>query len=194
MNRAKWIAGALALAALVAPRSRADEVTYFEKDGIRYQKIRQVNQRPITELRYEQRENTVYRDRYTTDMQESHRTYQVPVTEQQWVPGYQRTWNVFAPPVLSYRLMPVTRWETRSDTVRVPITKRETVPERQVQQVPVWNTRYAEEETVRHVAIGTVGNGTTSVARSDSSGSTKPDDEAPREGSSDWRGGLELRR
>ena len=126
-------------------------------------------QRPITELRYEPRESTVYRERYTTDLQDSHRTYQVPVTEQQWVPGYQRTWNLLAPPVLSYRLMPVTRWETRSETVKIPITRREVIPETQVQQVPRYNTRYAEEETVRHVAIGTVANGTPTVARSEGS-------------------------
>jgi hypothetical protein len=194
MNRAKWIAATLAIGGLALASARADEVTYFEKDGIRYQKIRQVNQRPITELRYEQRESTAYRERYTTDMQETQRTYQVPVTEQQWVPGYQRTWNLLAPPVLSYRLMPVTRWETRTDTVRVPITRRDVIPEKQVQQVPVYNTRYAEEETVRHVAIGTVGNGTPSVARSDAPSSTKLENDPPREGSTDWRSGLELRR
>ena len=72
-------------------------MTYFEKDGIKYQKIRQVNQRPITELRYEQQQSTAYRERYTTDLQESHLTYQVPVTEQQWVPGYQR-WICEGPP------------------------------------------------------------------------------------------------
>jgi hypothetical protein len=194
MNRVKWIVGLLAVCAPAASGSFAQEVTYFEKDGIRYQRTRQVNQRPITETRYEQREGTVYRDRYTTEMQDSHRTYQVPITEQQWVPGYQRTWNVFAPPVLSYRLMPVTRWETRSEMVRVPITRRDVVPEKYVQQVPVYNTRYAQEETVRDVAIGTVANGTASVARSDSAGSTSLENDPPREGSSDWRGGLELRR
>jgi hypothetical protein len=194
MNRAEWIAATLVLTAMIAPSVRADEVTYFEKDGIKYQKIRQVNQRPITELRYEQQQSTAYRERYTTDLQESHRTYQVPVTEQQWVPGYQRSWNLLAPPVLSYRLMPVTRWETRSETVRIPITKREVYPETVTHQVPKYSTRYAEEETVRHVAIGTTANGTPSVARSESTGLAAPEGEAPREGSTDWRGGLELRR
>ena len=193
MNRADWIAATLALFAIVAPCVRADEVTYFEKDGIKYQKIRQVNQRPITELRYEQRESTAYRERFTTDLQESHRTYQVPVTEQQWVPGYQRSWNLFAPPVLSYRLMPVTRWETRTETVRIPITKREVYPETVTQQVPKYSTRYAEEEVVRHVPIGTTANGT-SVARSETPSAAAPEGEAPREGSSDLRGGLEMRR
>ena len=193
MNRAEWFAVTLVLAALIAPSVRADEVTYFEKDGIKYQKIRQVNQRPITELRYEQRESTAYRERYTTDLQESHRTYQVPVTEQQWVPGYQRTWNLLAPPVLSYRLMPVTRWETRTETVRIPITKREVYPETVTHQVPQYSTRYAEEEVVRHVPIGTTAHGT-SVARSESPTSAAPEGERPREASSDWRGGLEMRR
>jgi hypothetical protein len=194
MNRAKWIATTLVFGGLSLANLRADEVTYFEKDGIRYQKTRQVVQRPITELRYEPREITVNRERYTTDLQDSHRTYQVPVTEQQWVPGYQRTWNLLAPPVLSYRLMPVTRWETRSETVKIPITRREVIPETQVQQVPRYNTRYAEEETVRHVAIGTVANGTPTVARTDGSNGTKLENDPPREGSSDWRSSLEMRR
>lgn len=196
MTQAQWIAATLAFGALACPTLlAADEVTYFEKDGIKYQKIRQVVQRPITELRYEQRETTNYRDRYTTDMQEVQRTYQVPVTTQQWVPGYQKTWNLFAPPVLSYRLMPVTRWETRTETVRVPVTRRDVVPEKLTQQVPVYNTRYAEEETVRHVAIGTVANGTAAVARSDASGSTRPvDGDPPSESSPDMHNGLELRR
>ena len=73
-----------------------------------------MTQKPISETRYESRQYTTYHPRYTTDYHDSVRTYQVPVTEQQWVLGYQRTLNIFAPPVLSYRLVPVTRWETRS--------------------------------------------------------------------------------
>jgi hypothetical protein len=91
-------------------------------------------------------------------------------------------------------LMPVTRWETRTETVRIPITKREVYPEKVTQQVPVYNTRYAQEETVRHIAIGTTANGTPSVARSEAPSAAATEGEAPREGSSDWRGGLELRR
>jgi hypothetical protein len=92
------------------------------------------------------------------------RTYQVPVTEQQWVLGYERTWNILAPPVPSYRLMPVTRWETRTETVKIPITKLDYVQERQVLQVPVTDTKIAKETVVRRVAIG-VANDTPAVAR-----------------------------
>ncbi len=196
MKPATWIVAVLLLGTL-APAALADDVEYFEKDGIRYQRIRQVTQRPITDVRYEPRESNVYRERFTTDLHETTRTYQVPVTEQQWVPGYQRTWNLLAPPVLSYRLMPVTRWETRTETVKVPLTRREVVPEKQTVQVPVYNTRYAQEEVVRHVAVGTVGSGSgsaASVARSDGgSGAASEEEPAPRENSSDWRG-LEVRR
>jgi hypothetical protein len=184
MIRARSTFVVLSWAALAAPTLLAQEVRTFEDNGIRYQETTQVIQRLIPETRYEQRENTVYRQRFTTEMQESVRTYQVPVTEQQWVPGYQRTWNILKPPVLSYRLMPVTRWETRTETVRIPITKREYIPERQVQQVPITNTRLAEERIVRRVPIGSVNNGTPIVAnRTDSIGGTNLDGDPPSESS-----------
>ncbi|HEX5447118.1 MAG TPA: hypothetical protein VFW87_25100 [Pirellulales bacterium] len=163
MNRARtsYVAACLAMltgsALLAGSAAQADDVQYVTENGVKYQVITQTNQRPITETRYEPREQTVLRERYTTQLQDSVRTYQVPVTEQQWVLGYSRTWNIFAPPVPSYRLMPVTRWETRTETVKIPITKREYVQERQVQHVPVTDTKIAQETTVRRVAIGMEG-------------------------------------
>jgi hypothetical protein len=100
------------------------------------------------------------------------------VTEQQWVLGYQRTWNIFKPPVPSYRLMPVTRWETRTETVQIPITKLEYVPERVVQQVPIVDTKIAKETVTRRVAIG-LSDGATSVARKDDFGSSAPAGDPP---------------
>jgi hypothetical protein len=182
MIRARLTVVMLSWAALAAPAIVAQEVRTFENNGIRYQETTQVIQRLIPETRYEQRETTVHRERFTTEMQPSVRTYQVPVTEQQWVPGYQRTWNILKPPVLSYRLMPVTRWETRSETVNVPITKREYIPERQVTQVPITNTRLAEERIVRQVPLGAVNNGTPIVAnREETSGGTGLDGDPPSE-------------
>jgi hypothetical protein len=183
MIRAKATAVVLFAASLAAPIATADDVQYETVGGVRYQVITETNQRPITEWRSEPREQTVFQERYTTSMQESVRTYQVPVTEQQWVPGYQRTWNIFAPPVLSYRLQPVTRWETRTETVRIPITKREYVPQRQVQHVQVPDTKIAEEKVVRRVAVGLEGGGTQNVARSDSFGGTGLDNNPPIENS-----------
>jgi hypothetical protein len=159
---------ALTLAALATPVAVAQEPRYFVENGIQYRETTQVMQRPITETKYQPHETSGVAPRYTTDMQESVRTYQVPVVEQQWVPGLQRTWNVFAPPVLSYRLMPVTRWETRTETVRLPVTKVEYVPTKSVVQVPITNTHIAEERIVRREAIGPAGSGGgTAVARTE---------------------------
>jgi hypothetical protein len=159
MNHVKFIAAAFTLATFAAPALRADDIRYEEKDGIRYQVTTQTVQRPINHTTYEPRQNTVYQERYTTDMHDISRTYQVPVTTQQWVPGYQKTWNVFAPPVLTYRLMPVTHWETRTETVRVPSTRRELLPQTQTTHVPVTKTHLAQEEHVHRVAVGVSASG-----------------------------------
>jgi len=156
MIRAKSLA-ALVTLALAAPAALAQDVQYETVNGIRYQVVTQTTQRPITETHWEPRQNTVQRPQYRVEMHDSVRTYQVPVTEQQWVLGYSRGWNIFAPPKPSYRLMPVTRWETRTETVKIPVTKVDYIPEQQTQHVPVTNTHIAEEKTVRRVAIGLEG-------------------------------------
>jgi|GEM_PF-4014140 len=142
------------LAALAAPAAAQQNVQDVVENGIQYRVTTHVTQKAIPETKWVPSETTQVSPRYTTEMQDSVRTYQVPVTEQQWVPGYQRTWNLLAPPVLSYRLMPVTRWETRTETVKVPVTKVDYVPYKQVQHIPVTNTRIAEERHVSRVAIG----------------------------------------
>jgi hypothetical protein len=135
-------------------RLPADEVRYFEKDGVTYRETREVVRRPITQTRLEQRERTVYRDQFTTDMRSQERTYQAPVTEYQWVPTWQRSWNVFVAPSLVYRYVPVTRWEARTEFVRIPVTRRELIPEKRQEQVPVTTQRCVEDVRITQVAIG----------------------------------------
>lgn len=190
MIHTKLIAASLACGVLLASSLCADEVEYFDQNGIRYQKIRQVTQKPISETRYESRQYTTYQPRYTTDYHDSVRTYQVPVTEQQWVPGYQRTLNIFAPPVLSYRLVPVTRWETRTETVRVPVTRQDYVAQQRVEQIPITTQRLAQETHEHVIAIGPSGNGAPLVANSNSAmgGTSTP---APSSGDNVWKGGLD---
>jgi hypothetical protein len=178
------MAATLLAGMLPTPAVRAQDVQHVDgADGIRYQVVTQTTQRLINETRYEPR--TTYQERQTTDFQEVQRTYQVPVTEQQWVPGYQRTLNIFAPPVLSYRLLPVTRWETRVETVRVPVTRRDYVP--LTQQVPVVTQRLAPEKVVRHIPIGTVNDGTLTANRNDSAGGQQLQSDPPRDNV--WNGG-----
>lgn len=164
------------LAVLASPASAQQNVRVVEENGIQYRETTNVTQKAIPETKWVPNETTQVSPRYTTEMQDSVRTYQVPITEQQWVPGYQRTWNLFAPPVLSYRLMPVTRWETRTETVKVPVTKVDYVPYKQVQHIPVTNTRIAEERHVSRVAIGIApgASGGTAVARNPAPQSLDP--------------------
>lgn len=190
MIRTYFIAALFIAGALLVPAVRAEDVEYFVKDGIQYKRVRQVTQRPVSETRYESHTYTTHQPRYTTDFQEVQRTYQVPVTEQQWVPGYQRRLNIFAPPVLSYRLMPVTRWETRVQTVRVPVTRTDYVPQQHVTQVPITSQRLAQEEHTHVIAIGPASNGTLTANRNDAIGGTKLDGDPPQS-STQWRGGLE---
>jgi len=196
MTRTQLLFGSLIVGALALQALAADEVKTYEKDGVKYQEVRRVVQRPITETHYEPRQVTNYNERYTTDMQQVERTYQAPVTQQQWVPGYQRTWNLFAPPVLSYRLMPVTRWETRTETVRVPVTKREMIPVQVTQHVPVTSQRIVQDEHVSTYALGTVPVGGTpsdgtqpggaaAIANRNDAGGVQKMDDPPRDDSSD---------
>ena len=195
MIRSRMLAASLVLGTMSAAPLAADDARYVERDGIKYHETTRQVHRPITETRYEDQEYTAYNDRYTTEMQEVPRTYQVAVTQNQWVPGYQRTWNVFAPPVLSYRMMPVTRYETRTEMVKIPVTRHESIPTRQVRKVPVTKTHLAVEEHTSRIPVGTVGDGGTLTASRSDAGGTRLESDPPRgSSSSDWRSGLETRR
>ena len=134
--------------------SQADEVKYVEKDGIMYRETRQVMRCPVTETRMQTQECTVYKEKITTEIKQVQRSYQVPVTAYQWAPQWERGWNPFAAPYLTYKLVPQTRWETKNETVRIPVTNRELVPEKRTVQVPVTSQRFAENEVISRVAVG----------------------------------------
>ena len=170
MRRIRWAASVLALGALASTAALADDVQYETKDGIRYQVTRTVQPRVLHETKLEPYQTTTVREHYTTEMQEQARTYTVPVTQQQWVPGYQRTLNPFAPPVLTYRLMPVTRLETRTEVVRVPVTKRNLIPETSTTHIPVTKQHVVQDVHEHRVAVGVVGGTNTSNIAGGSSG------------------------
>jgi hypothetical protein len=189
-------------AVLAAGQSVADDVKYVEKDGITYQETRRVIRRPIAETRLEQREQTIYRDKYSTDFQPSERRYLAPITEYQWQPEWVNPWNPFAAAYVTYRWVPVTRWVERSETVRIPITRKDVVPEKITTNVPVTTQRFAEDEYVTRVAVGsrpqsspgsTSGDDDSVVAsRNTLGGVRKLDSDPPRSG--DWRAANSLRR
>ena len=165
------------LLALVAGRAMADEVKYLDEDGITYRETTQTTQRPVHHTTMQQRDVTYNRERYTTELQEVQRTYQVPITEYVWKPETHRSWNPFEPPYVAYRMVQQTRYETRSETVKIPVAKREVVPEKITQTVPVTTQRIAQEKVVTRVAIGPSGSrtgGAANMAAGGANGSGSP--------------------
>jgi len=193
---------------LLASRSAilaADDVKYFEKDGVTYRETRQVVRRPVIETRLEARDSTVYRDKLTTEVQDVPRSYPVAITEYHWVPVWRRSLNPFAAPYLVYEMVPQTRWETRNDVVKATVTRRQVVPEKVTQQVPVTTQRYVEDEIISRVAVGSrpatgtapgvlpatpdaapTGDSSTVANRAAIGGVRKLDTDPPK-GPSDWR-------
>ena len=162
---------------LAAASLLADDVRYFEKDGVTYRETRQVEvRRPVVETKIEARDCTVYRDKFTTEVQDTPRSIPVAITEYHWVPVWHRPWNPFAAPYLTYQMAPQTRWETRNDTVKTSVTRRQVVPEKITQQVPVTSQRFVEDEIISRVAVSTRPAGTTPPAAVAAPAATPPAD------------------
>jgi hypothetical protein len=134
--------------------SAADQVTYEDKDGVTYRVTTRTVKRPILETKIQAQERTIYRQKVTTELQTVNRSYPVQTTRYQWMPVWQKSWNPFSPPYLVYRQVAVTDWETRQETVQIPVTKTEMVPEKLVDQTPVTTQRFVEDTYTERVAVG----------------------------------------
>lgn len=212
------------LAALVCLASGvvavAQETRFYEENGVTYRETKQKVQRPIAETRWDNQQRTVYREKVTCNCADVQRSYYLQVNDAQWEPYIANRWNPFAQPYVAQRLVPRSRWELRTDTVRVPNPRRELVPEVVTVRVPTATTRVVEEEYISRVAVSTrpVGAGATAVAATPNNGqptlATRPaspgmatamgsaiggvarlDSDPPRASSSDaWRPASPVRR
>lgn len=126
------------------------------ENGITYEVTRRREKTPVTNVRMEERTETVYRTESVTQFREQSRTVWVAVTDYTYQPRWQNGGNLFAQPVASYELKPVVRWEPRTETVQVPITVHRTVPETRICQVPVRSLGFVEREVVERVAVQTL--------------------------------------
>ena len=155
------------------------EIRTIVKDGITYQETTRIVRRPVSSTHYEQRVHTVYRQQLNTEMRDSCRNFRIPVTEYQWVPRLQGRWNPFIRPYFTHDLVPVTRWEQRTEVVQVPVTRRNWIPEKRIVQVPVTTHRMAEDEIVSRIAIHA--NPSTLVQRNGVGGVARLDNDPPRQ-------------
>lgn len=153
MKRALAASAMLALLA-AAPAANCEDVRYYEENGVTYRETRQVVQRPVTEVTHQPTDRTVLREQYRTEMHDTVQVYSAPVTEWRYEAYWVGRWNPFMQPYLAQRLVPYTRWETRTAKAQTPVVKREVVSEVRTEHVPVVTSRMVNEEVIRRVAVG----------------------------------------
>ena len=158
------IIGAVLMAAFVRSAA-ADEVkTVTDANGQTWREVHRTIQQPVTETQCLERQRVVYQETCDVQMCDTVRTYTVPVTEYRWESQWKGRYNPFVQPYLAQRLVPYTRWETRTETVKVPVTRRQVLPVTQTVKVPYTTQRVENHDVV--VSRQLIGPNPTAVAAS----------------------------
>ena len=192
MSATKLLLSTSIIALLATPLAAAENVRYFEKDGVTYREVRRTAKRPVVETRYEDRDRTVYREKVTQETRPVTRKYLNPVTRYSWQPKVHGTWNPFAPTHVAYHWVPTTQWEETVVESKQTVTHRQYVPETRTVQVPVRSTRMIEDEVITRTVvndrgIAPLGGRNTAVARRGGVGGISRLENDPPRTSSDWR-------
>jgi hypothetical protein len=164
--------------------ARADESNYVTENGVTYLVTKRQVQRPVSDVKYEDRQQTVYVEQLQTQIVPSQRTTYAPVVQYVTEPYVANRWNPFGTPYLSYRTVPHVRWEARTEQLQTPVVQRQIVPQQQTVKVPVVTPRFATEEYTSKVAVGTAASA--GPIAQGGSGATQLDSDPPR-GSTAWR-------
>lgn len=172
--------------------AQADDVRYYEENGVTYRETRQTVTRPVYETELRTSTQTVYRDEPSCEVRETVRTSWTPVTEYRCEAYWAGRWNPFVDPYLAYRMVPQARWEARTELVQTPVTSHRLVPETRTVQVPVATQRMVTEERITRVAVGRTSPAVLSPTPTPSGqqigGLAQLDKDPPRQGvSTAWR-------
>jgi hypothetical protein len=132
VSRGVWIAAIGALLIVGLPIGCGDEVRYSEQSGVTYQETRRDAEPRLASQQTRVAPDSGVRQPWqpaapgqpAMQTQEMVHTYWVPVAEYRWEPYWVNRWNPFAEPHLAYRYVAHTRWEQRSEIVRVPVVAR----------------------------------------------------------------------
>ncbi len=157
MQATRFILILALLGAAVTRDAFANEVRYYEQNGVTYRETRQVVQRPVYQTEMQPATQTVYRQEQSTETRETTRTWWSPVTEHGCEAVWKGRWNPFIEPYLVYRPTTRTRWESRTETVQAPVSVTRWVPQTQATTRAVTVQRTVPEEIVSRVAIGNSG-------------------------------------
>ena len=126
---------------------------YQGADGNTYRETTRIERRPVATTHWDERETTVYKEQYVTQMRDSYRTVMSPVTELRAEPRWHNWWNPFSRPYVAYHMMPRTHWETRYERYQAPVTFREVVPEKRIVRTPVRTPGFVDEQVTETVAV-----------------------------------------
>jgi len=149
--------GALVVAALVsgllAQSAPAQEVKYETINGIQYRVTTQVVKHQVPVSVMQDRQQTVYAQKITTNNYTHQQLYSVPVTQYQWQSQLHGRWNPFMTPYWTHNLRPVTTWHQQVANVQIPVSSVAWVPQTKTVQVPVTEYRMAEKTITSRVAM-----------------------------------------
>lgn len=152
-EQAIWLSLAVLGWLVCAADSRAQDVRLVQQNGAPFVEATQTVRQPVANTTVQRREETVYREEYVTQMQESQQTYLAPVTEYHWEPRVHGVLNPFRPRTIAYHLVPRTHWEPRTHTVRTPITTRQLRPETRIVEVPRRQLGFAQQQQTTRTAL-----------------------------------------
>ncbi|HEV7221071.1 MAG TPA: hypothetical protein VGN42_00120, partial [Pirellulales bacterium] len=144
-NRGLWAAALWAIAASAG----ADEVRDVEENGVTYREVHRKISEPVTEYQcMDQQRTTGFREQLNVQMCDQTHSYIVPVTEYRLEARWRGRYNPFVQPYLAQHLVPYTRYETRVETVKVPVASRQLLPITSTVRVPVPTQRVVERDVV----------------------------------------------
>lgn len=145
---------ALAAIWLIAAPLVADDVREVtDANGQTWREVHRTVLHPQTVTQCMDQQQTYYQEKYDVSLCDTYRTYTVPVTEYRWESYWVGRFNPLVQPYLAQRLVPRTRWETRTEVVKVPVTQRNLVPVTRTVRVPVTTEQTANYDVVvsRHL-------------------------------------------
>jgi hypothetical protein len=147
--RTRQLMTAVASLLAVCRGAAADDVrTVTDDQGQTWREVHRTVQWPVTETQCLDRQQVVYHEKVDVQMCDSVRTYQVPVTEWRVESYWRGRYNPFVEPYLAQRMVPYTRWETRTEVVKVPITHRDLVPVTQTVKTPYTTQRLVSQDVL----------------------------------------------
>jgi len=144
------LAGAVTL---VVATARGEDVRYFEEGGVTYRETRVNVGQPAVMAAQQPASQIAYAEQLRTEYQNTIRVYSVPVTEYRAETYWVGRWNPFSQPYQAQRMVPVTRWQTRTEVVQVPVTRRELVAQPLAPQTTALVQQGAGQTLVTRVAV-----------------------------------------